>query len=102
MQLFYGPNAAPGANTANYANEEFDRLYQTGAPMPPSPIRTALYQQMNRLVVEDCVTISGIARTLILLWDKNVRMLPDRSFVGGFFFRFAAVTDPASARGEAR
>jgi hypothetical protein len=57
---------------------------------------------MNRLVVEDCVTISGIARTLILLWDKNVRMLPDRSFVGGFFFRFAAVTDPASARGEAR
>jgi ABC-type transport system substrate-binding protein len=102
MQLFYGPNAAPGANTANYANEEFDRLYQTGASMPPSPIRTALYQQMNRLVVEDCVTISGIARTLILLWDKNVRMLPDRSFVGGLFFRFAAVADPAPAQGEAR
>lgn len=94
MQLFYGPNAAPGTNVSNYNDEEFNRLYQTGASMPPAPIRTALYQQMNRLVIDDCVTISGISRTLILLWDRRWRMLPDREFVGGYFFRFAA---PAEA-----
>ncbi|MEJ8567119.1 ABC transporter substrate-binding protein [Wenzhouxiangellaceae bacterium CH-27] len=90
MQLFYGPNAAPGSNVANYENGEFDRLYQTGASMPPSPLRTTLYQKMNRLVIGDCATISGISRTLVLLWDREWRMLPDRSFVGGYFVRFAA------------
>lgn len=99
MQLFYGPNAAPGANSANYRNEEFDRLYQTGASMPPSPLRTTLYQKMNRLVIDDCVTISGVSRTLLLLWDRGWSMLPDRSFVGGYFFRFAAPAAPPGIRG---
>ena len=88
MQLFYGPNAAPGSNSANYDNREFNRLYRAAAAMQPSPMRTALYRNMNRIVMDDCVTISGIARTLILLWDRDLVMLPDRSFVGGFFFRF--------------
>ena len=43
---------------------------------------------MNRILLEDCVSISGVARTLILLWNRDRVMLPDRSFVGGFFFRF--------------
>ncbi len=100
MQLFYGPNATPGANLANYDNDEFDRLYQTGASMPPSPIRTTLYQRMNRLVTEDCATISGISRTLVLLWDRRWRMLPDRSFVGGHFLRFAATAGEAGSAGN--
>jgi len=89
MQLFFGPNAAPGTNTANYDNEEFNRLYRASATMQASPMRTAMYRSMNRLVLDDCVTISGISRTLILLWKRERAMLPDRSFVGGFFFRFA-------------
>ena len=52
---------------------------------------------MNRMVMEDCATISGISRTLILLWDRDLAMLPDRSFVGGFFFRFVAPTDAIEA-----
>jgi hypothetical protein len=96
MQLFFGPNASPGSNTANYNNEEFNRLYRSSATMQPSPLRTAMYRNMNRLVVDDCVTISGISRTLILLWDRDLAMLPDRSFVGGYFFRFA----DSGARGK--
>ncbi|NCF61810.1 MAG: hypothetical protein GWP58_03075 [Gammaproteobacteria bacterium] len=43
---------------------------------------------MNRILISDCATISGISRTLILIWNRDLAMLPDRSFVGGFFFRF--------------
>ncbi len=90
MQLFFGPNASPGANNANYRNPEYDRLYREAAVMPESPERTALYRSMNQMVIDDCVSISGLSRTLILLWNKRFRMLPDRSFVGGFFLRFAS------------
>jgi oligopeptide transport system substrate-binding protein len=98
MQLFFGPNASPGTNSANYDNEEFNRLYRASASMQPSPMRTAMYRNMNRMVIDDCVTISGISRTMILLWKRERAMLPDRSFVGGFFFRFA---DPGPSGSEA-
>ncbi|MBT8039612.1 MAG: hypothetical protein HKO85_12095 [Xanthomonadales bacterium] len=101
MQLFYGANASPGSNSANYVNPEFDRLYRASATMPPSPMRTSIYRSMNRIVMEDCATISGISRTLILLWNRELAMLPDRSFVGGFFFRFVAPgVGESSLRGE--
>jgi ABC-type transport system substrate-binding protein len=90
MQLFYGPNATPGSNSANYRNDEFDRLYRAAATLQPSPMRTTMYRNMNRILMNDCATISGISRTLILMWDRKVSMLPDRSFVGGFYFRFVA------------
>ena len=104
MQLFFGPNAAPGSNAANYNNEEFNRLYRASATMQPSPLRTSMYRNMNRMVLDDCVTISGISRTLILLWDRKLRLLPDRSFLGGYFFRFADAGAAAEAdgNGEAR
>jgi hypothetical protein len=55
-----------------------------------------MYRNMNRILQEDCATISGISRTLILVWNREFAMLPDRSFVGGFFFRFV---DRAGAQG---
>ena len=91
MQLFFGPNASPGSNSANYDNEEFNRLYRASATMQPSPLRTAMYRNMNQIVIDDCATISGISRTLILLWRREHTLLPDRSFVGGYFFRFVDV-----------
>jgi len=89
IQLFYGPNASPGSNAANYNNEEFNRLYRASSTMQASPVRTTMYRNMNRIVIEDCATISGISRKLILLWKRDLAMLPDRSFLGGHFFRFA-------------
>jgi ABC-type transport system substrate-binding protein len=100
VQLFYGPNAAPGSNSANYDNPEFNRLYRAAAVMQPSPMRTALFRNMNRILLDDCATISGISRTLILLWDRDLVMLPDRAFVGGFYFRYVMTAQPASAAGS--
>ncbi len=90
MQLFYGPNASPGSNSANYDNAGFNRLYRESSSMSASPERTELYRRMNQILIDDCVTISGISRTLVLLWNRHVTMLPDVEFVGGFFFRFAS------------
>ena len=54
---------------------------------------------MNQLLIDDCATISGISRTLILMWDRDLAMLPDRSFVGGYFFRFVGPASPPDATG---
>ncbi len=91
LQLFYGPNRSPGSNDGNYANPEFDRLYEEASVMLPSPERTALYRQMNRMVVDDCAAITGLARVGIGLWHRNVIMFPDRNFVGGTFLKFVDV-----------
>jgi len=94
LQLFYGPHETPGSNNFNYRNPEFDALYEQAATMQPGPERTALYRRMNGMVIDDCVTISGLSRTRIHLWDKDVAMLPDREILGGFFMRFVDVARP--------
>lgn len=53
LQLFYGPNSSPGPNHSNYVNEEFDRLYREVRVMEDSPERTALYERMAAIVIED-------------------------------------------------
>ena len=98
IQLFYGPNASPGSNSSNFDNEEFNQLYRTSSTMQPSPMRTAMYNNMNRLVMEECAAISGISRTLVQMWNKDVTMLPDRSFVGGSFFRFVKTQGDQAAQ----
>lgn len=90
MQLYYGPNSAPGANYANYRNPEYDQLYEAAAVLPPGGERTALYRRMNRMLIDDCVTVSGISRTFVLMWGRQYVMWPDVSFVGGHFLRYVA------------
>jgi len=97
MQLYYGPNAAPGSNSANYNNPDFNRLYEVSATLNESPERTLIYREMNQLLMDDCASITGISRTLLFLWDKKFIMKPDRSFLGGYFMRFVDLADPASA-----
>jgi len=94
MQLYYGPNAAPGSNSASYNNAEYNRLYEISAVMNESPERTAIYREMNRLLMDDCASITGISRTLLFLWDRKFIMKPDRSFLGGYFLRFVDVAEP--------
>lgn len=91
LQLYYGPNATPGSNSFNYSNPEFDRLYERTRTMQPGPERTALYRQMNRIVIDDCVAFTGLSRTRIHLWHKDMIMLPDREVLGGYFMRFVDV-----------
>lgn len=93
LQLFYGPNGTPGSNTANYANPEYDRLFERAAVLPPGPERTAIYRRLNRMVIDDCVTISGLSRRRIYLWHRDVIAYPDRDVVSGFFLPYVALAD---------
>jgi ABC-type transport system substrate-binding protein len=97
LQLFYGPNASPGSNNFNYRNPEYDALYERSRTMQPGPERTALYREMNRMVIDDCVAISGLSRTRIHLWHKEAVMVPDREILGGYFMRFVDLVEPDPA-----
>ncbi|MEM7082299.1 MAG: ABC transporter substrate-binding protein [Pseudomonadota bacterium] len=96
LQLFYGPNAAPGSNDSNYRNPAYDRLFEEASVMQPGTNRTAIYRRMNQMVIDDCVSTTGLSRTQVLLWDKRVAAYPDRGFVGGFYFPYVDV--PAQER----
>jgi ABC-type transport system substrate-binding protein len=75
LQMFYGPNEAPGANYFNYKNDAYDALYRRASVMLPSPERTRLYQQMVDLLVADCPQIGSMSRTRFYLWQPRVRNL---------------------------
>lgn len=98
LQLFYGPNKAPGSNSSNYNNPEYDALFEQAAVMLPSPERTKIYRRMNQMVIDDCVAITGLSRTRISVWHREVLMYPDTSIVGGFFFPFVALQDDNGLR----
>jgi oligopeptide transport system substrate-binding protein len=100
LQLFYGPNGSPGSNDANYHDPEFDRLYEQTSVMLPSPERTALYRRMNQMVIDDCVAATGLARTRIYLWHKDVIAMPDREIVGGFFLKYVDLADESTPGGN--
>jgi ABC-type transport system substrate-binding protein len=77
LQLFYSPHASPGPNRTNYANPEFDRLYEQARLMADSPERTALYRRMADMVIEDCpwlITHLPLAYGLRHAWVKNVKL----------------------------
>jgi ABC-type transport system substrate-binding protein len=48
-QLLYGPNCG-SSNDGCFQLPEFDALYERAASMPPGPARTAIYQNMERLI----------------------------------------------------
>ncbi|MBF9002577.1 ABC transporter substrate-binding protein [Vibrio nitrifigilis] len=90
LQLFYGPNRSPGANSANYSNPEYDKLFKQSSVMQPSPERTAIYKQMNKMLVDDCVGIGSFSRTGVALWHKDAVMWPESSILGNYF-KYVAV-----------
>ncbi|NQT94673.1 MAG: hypothetical protein HQ559_18095 [Lentisphaerae bacterium] len=76
LQLFYGSNSSPGPNHSNYVNEEFDRLYRDVRVMEDSPERTALYEQMAGIVIEDAPWIfmhHPMAYGLHHRWVRNYK-----------------------------
>lgn len=99
LQLFYGPNGSPGSNDANWKNADYDRLYEASSVMLPSPTRTEIYHRMNQMVIDDCVAITGLSRTRIYLWHRNVIALPDREILGGFWLKYVDVL-PQSPVGQ--
>jgi ABC-type transport system substrate-binding protein len=100
LQLFYGPNAAPGSNDGNYANPEYDRLYEAAAVLAPGPERTRLYRRMNRMLMDDCAVIAGLSRNNLLMWHRDVVLYPDRNVTGGYSLRYVALKADAAGAAE--
>jgi ABC-type transport system substrate-binding protein len=103
LQLFYGPNGSPGSNDANYKNPEYDRLFEKSAVMMLSEERTAIYRQMNQMVIDDCIAIMSLSRTRSFMWHKDVIAVPDREIVGGFFMKYVDIDKsllPADSKGR--
>lgn len=85
LALFYGPNESPGSNHYNYKNPEYDALYEKILTMEPSPERTAIYERMRDMVLDDCVYVGGMARErfyLINPWLLNCK--PTERYYGWF------------------
>jgi ABC-type transport system substrate-binding protein len=99
LQLFYGPNGSPGSNDANYRNPAYDALYREASAMRPSPERTAIYRKMNQMLIDDCVSATGLSRTRVYLWHRNVVQVPDREIVAGFYLKYVDVLPPGQSAG---
>lgn len=84
LQIFYGPNSAPGANSANYNNPEFNRMYEVVAKMQDSPERTKLYEEANMFLANDVVAIFTVHTQSYMLQQKWVRNYHDSDFIFDF------------------
>lgn len=76
LQLFYSKNASPGPNDSNYNNPVFDKLYDKALKLQDTAERTAIYQEMVKLVVEDCPWIPNVHRLafgLVHPWVRNYK-----------------------------
>lgn len=81
LALFYGPNESPGSNHFNYKSAEYDALYEKIVAMPPSDERTAIYEQMQAMIMEDCPYAGAMARTRFYIVTPRVKyMKPVETF----------------------
>jgi ABC-type transport system substrate-binding protein len=80
LQLFYGPNEAPGPNAFNFRNAEYDSLFEQIKTLPPGEERTAVYNRMQELVNQYCVFVGSQARVrqyLVQPWIRNFKATED-------------------------
>jgi ABC-type transport system substrate-binding protein len=85
LALFYGPNEAPGSNHYNYKRPEYDALYEQILTMQPGPERTAIYEQMRDMILQDVPYLGSKARErfyLIAPWLRNAK--PTERYYGWF------------------
>ena len=81
LQIFYGPNSAPGANSANYNNPEFNKQYEIVAKMQDSPARTAMYEKLNQFLANEAVAIFTVHTQSYTLQQKWVKNYHDSDFI---------------------
>ncbi|BBP46001.1 ABC transporter substrate-binding protein [Thiosulfatimonas sediminis] len=73
MFLLFGDNATintdgSGINSANYDNPEFNRLFSAMKPMPNSPERLKIVQQMIDIVQKDAPWVWGVHPKSLVLY----------------------------------
>jgi len=75
LQLFWSKNETPGPNSANYANPEYDKLYERAMTMNPGPERDEVYREMQRMVNDDTpwlLTFFPVSYMLYYDWVQNL------------------------------
>lgn len=73
LQLFYGPNSG-SSNRVNFSDPAYDAKFETIRPMPDSPERTLLYQEMVQYLSEQTPWIFESRRLMCRLqypWVEN-------------------------------
>ena len=76
LALFYSPNFSPaGPNKTHFKSAAYDRLYDEARRTQNVARRTALYQAMDRIVVEESPVISLYYDEVVRLTQNNVRGL---------------------------
>lgn len=73
MQLFYGPNAAPGPNESNFNNAPFDEMYQKLVTLMPGPEKKKLICQMESILQEEVPVIYGFYEDVYHLNSKKIK-----------------------------
>lgn len=76
FQLLHGPNRAPGPNSSNFDNAEFNDLYERMATLMPGPERDRLLARMDEIVQEHspwAFLYTRVAYRLVHGWLKNYR-----------------------------
>ncbi|UYZ63384.1 ABC transporter substrate-binding protein [Hymenobacter weizhouensis] len=76
LALFYSKNFAPaGPNKTHFRRPAYDQLYEQAKLEQNTQERYALYQQMDRLIVEECPVIAVYYDEVVRLTQNNVRGL---------------------------
>jgi ABC-type transport system substrate-binding protein len=76
LALFYSPNFSPaGPDKTHFKSAAYDQLYDQARREVDAAKRTALYQAMDRIVVEECPVISLYYDEVVRLTQNNVRGL---------------------------
>ncbi len=84
LQIFYGPNSSPGANSANYNNPEFNKMYENVAKMQNTPERTALYEKAVQYLTNEVVVIFTVHTQTYMLKQKWIKNYHDSDFIFDF------------------
>ena len=72
LSVFYGNNPAP-PNYTRYKNAEFDRLYEKSLSEKNDSLRYQLYQQMDRIVINDAPVVPLWYDMAIHLVHPNIK-----------------------------
>ncbi|GAA4045412.1 ABC transporter substrate-binding protein [Hymenobacter glaciei] len=76
LALFYSPNFSPaGPDKTHFKSAAYDKLYDEARRTQDVAKRTALYQAMDRIVVEESPVISLYYDEVVRLTQNNVRGL---------------------------
>ncbi len=87
LQLFYGPNASPGANIGNYLNPKFDDLYREAFESKSSRDRSEMINDMQDLLRFDCPYSGTLTRERIIASSNKIDGVPnhDVASIGRYF-----------------